>query len=354
MSRDFLNLDEVAAWLGKDRRTVEKLVQRGLLPGRRIAGEWRFHPAEVTHWAEQDLRTLDAVELASLENSQKSPELDQQSPLKTLLHSETCETQLDASTKPAALQSLVEVAGRTWQIWDPAAVLNAVRDRDAVREARGDGEKVVRPGDSVPHGAQVRRAGQGRQIAPGLDCRAHRGRDAPITGGPSMDPLRHPTLPEGISARMVEGINGMTMHLLEAGEPGRPVLLLLHGFPELAYSWRRVMVPLAEAGLPTEAIPGNHEVKPYREVDHPDAFARLGLTVVALLGQWDALVSVVDVAPRCAVRCRDPDDQMFIDLAVAHRAQLLSKDALVLRLAKRLLPLGVVVGPELGISHKIG
>ncbi len=36
---------------------------------------------------------------------------------------------------------------------------------------------------------------------------------------------------------------------------------------------------LAEAGLPAEAVPGNHEVKPYREVDHPEAFARLGLTV---------------------------------------------------------------------------
>ncbi len=56
-------------------------------------------------------------------------------------------------------------------------------------------------------------------------------------------------LPEGISARMVEGVNGLTMHLLEAGVPGRPVLLLLHGFPELAYSWRKVMVPLAEAGF---------------------------------------------------------------------------------------------------------
>jgi predicted nucleic acid-binding protein len=67
--------------------------------------------------------------------------------------------------------------------------------------------------------------------------------------------------------------------------------------------------------------------------------------VAPLLAQWDAGVSLVEVAPRCAVRCRDPDDQMFIDLAVAHRAQLLSKDALVLRLAKRLLPLGVVVGP---------
>ena len=40
------------------------------------------------------------------------------------------------------------------------------------------------------------------------------------------------------------------MHVLEAGftEPGRPVVLLLHGFPELAFSWRRVMPPLAAAG----------------------------------------------------------------------------------------------------------
>ena len=38
------------------------------------------------------------------------------------------------------------------------------------------------------------------------------------------------------------------MHCLEAGEPGRPCVLLLHGFPELAYSWRKVMAPLAAAG----------------------------------------------------------------------------------------------------------
>lgn len=39
------------------------------------------------------------------------------------------------------------------------------------------------------------------------------------------------------------------MHILEAGEPdGRPLILLLHGFPELAYSWRKVMTPLAGAG----------------------------------------------------------------------------------------------------------
>ena len=59
-----------------------------------------------------------------------------------------------------------------------------------------------------------------------------------------------PGLPSGIRSRIVGGINGLAMHVLEAGEKaaGRPPVLLLHGFPELAYSWRKVMLPLAEAG----------------------------------------------------------------------------------------------------------
>jgi len=57
-------------------------------------------------------------------------------------------------------------------------------------------------------------------------------------------------LPPGIRSRFVGGINGLTMHILEAGYEtgGRPCILLLHGFPELAYSWRKVMLPLAQAG----------------------------------------------------------------------------------------------------------
>jgi pimeloyl-ACP methyl ester carboxylesterase len=49
----------------------------------------------------------------------------------------------------------------------------------------------------------------------------------------------------------VEGVNGLTMHLLEAGfeSRNRPCVLLLHGFPELAYSWRKVMLPIASAGF---------------------------------------------------------------------------------------------------------
>ena len=65
-----------------------------------------------------------------------------------------------------------------------------------------------------------------------------------------MTPLSAAVLPSGVRSRFVPNVNGITFHVLEAGfeTPGRPLVLLLHGFPELAYSWRKVMQPLAQAG----------------------------------------------------------------------------------------------------------
>jgi pimeloyl-ACP methyl ester carboxylesterase len=67
--------------------------------------------------------------------------------------------------------------------------------------------------------------------------------------------LPRTVLPPGIRSRFVNDVNGLRMHILEAGfearcekSKARPLVLLLHGFPELAYSWRKVMLPLAAAG----------------------------------------------------------------------------------------------------------
>src|SRR6266481_9497616 len=66
----------------------------------------------------------------------------------------------------------------------------------------------------------------------------------------SLPPYGNGTLAPGIRSRAVSNVNGMTVHVLEAGfeRSGRPAVLLLHRFPELAYSWRKVMLPLAAAG----------------------------------------------------------------------------------------------------------
>src|SRR2546423_9093192 len=58
-------------------------------------------------------------------------------------------------------------------------------------------------------------------------------------------------LPPGIRSRYVPNINGLTFHVLEAGfaSTGRPCLPLLHGYPQIAYGWRKVMLPLASPGF---------------------------------------------------------------------------------------------------------
>lgn len=70
--------------------------------------------------------------------------------------------------------------------------------------------------------------------------------------GPGVELPPYPAawLPAGVRSRYVNNINGLRIHVLEAGyeTANRPALLLLHGFPELAYSWRNIMLPLAQAG----------------------------------------------------------------------------------------------------------
>lgn len=64
-----------------------------------------------------------------------------------------------------------------------------------------------------------------------------------------------------------------------------------------------------------------------------------------------ALSSCFDVPPptRALPRCTDPDDQVFIELAVAAAAQaLLSRDAALLRMARRLQREGITVTTPAG------
>jgi putative PIN family toxin of toxin-antitoxin system len=80
-----------------------------------------------------------------------------------------------------------------------------------------------------------------------------------------------------------------------------------------------------------------------RVLAYPQIVKRLqfyGLSAAQVLQARDAQVHTVDVPPKAAVTCKDPDDQKFIDLAVARRCLVLSKDHAVLCMHKRLLALG--------------
>ncbi len=102
-------------------------------------------------------------------------------------------------------------------------------------------------------------------------------------------------VPPGVRQRTLHDVGGLSVRILEAGfeTPGRPAVLLLHGFPEIAYSWRSTLRPLAEAGYHviapdqrgcggTTGWDARHEgdVASFRT----HAFARDALGVVSALG----------------------------------------------------------------------
>jgi putative PIN family toxin of toxin-antitoxin system len=71
--------------------------------------------------------------------------------------------------------------------------------------------------------------------------------------------------------------------------------------------------------------------------------ALAGLSVADVLAAFDRGARITEPAPCAPVRCSDPDDQKFIDLAVRHHCLLLSKDAAVLVLKNKLADLQVSV-----------
>src|SRR3712207_1676665 len=104
---------------------------------------------------------------------------------------------------------------------------------------RFPGAERIRYAQRAIHGFRRREL---RSIRPGGQTRGGR-----MTELAPLDPA---VLPPGLRSRFVDGVNGLRMHVLETGEgEGRPLLLLLHGFPELAYPWRKVMPALAAAGF---------------------------------------------------------------------------------------------------------
>jgi len=112
---------------------------------------------------------------------------------------------------------------------------------------------------SLLHGDELTRRGLMQGLATVLGLAVLTRRAGATDGGeqssPSeaggAEPYRSTVLPPAIRSRFVNNGNGIRMHVLEAGfETGRrPAVVLLHGFPELAYSWRKVMPRLASAGF---------------------------------------------------------------------------------------------------------
>jgi nitrogen PTS system EIIA component len=129
MGSDMMSLEQLAVYLQRDLREVSKLANRGHLPGHKIGGQWRFARAEINHWIETQIPAYTDQQLTALEKGDTRTE--ESEPLVTTLLSEaSMAVPLAASTRASVLKELVTLAEQTWQVYDPNAILEAIRQRE--------------------------------------------------------------------------------------------------------------------------------------------------------------------------------------------------------------------------------
>jgi PTS system nitrogen regulatory IIA component len=138
-----MDMEQLAAYLQRDLREVGKLANRGHLPGHKVGGQWRFARAEINHWIETQMSTLSEKELTNLETSGLRG--DDEPLLANLLSEASIAVPLAASTRASVLKELVMLAEQTWQVYDPEAILDAIRQREEMAST------ALPSGVAIPH-----------------------------------------------------------------------------------------------------------------------------------------------------------------------------------------------------------
>ncbi len=90
-----------------------------------------------------------------------------------------------------------------------------------------------------------------------------------------------------------------------------------------------------------------------RVLDYPQVAKRRLVnqqSTEAVLAQMDSFATFVAPAPKAPYTCKDPDDQIFIDLACQQQCMLLSKDKAVLAMKSRLARLGATINAVISTS----
>jgi nitrogen PTS system EIIA component len=148
MGNETMDLEQLASYLRRDSRELHKLADRGQLPGRKVGGAWRFARAEINHWLEAGMRGFDESQLRHIEAAHPEP----QEPLLTNLLAPACvEVPLPARTKDSVIRDMVRLAEQSWQVYDPDAVLDAIRAREEIAStAQEDGVAVLHPRRPLP------------------------------------------------------------------------------------------------------------------------------------------------------------------------------------------------------------
>jgi PTS system nitrogen regulatory IIA component len=149
MAATDFTIETLADYLHISTAQVNRLVERGKLPARRVGGQWRFSVAEVNHWLEERIGLSSDAELQQMETAlvRAAGDSEMAAPqIAELLPLECIALPLPARTRSSVIDAMCQLAAQSGWLWDPAGMAEAVRSREEMMSTALDcGAALLHP-----------------------------------------------------------------------------------------------------------------------------------------------------------------------------------------------------------------
>ncbi|MGO8747686.1 MAG: PTS sugar transporter subunit IIA [Thermoguttaceae bacterium] len=122
-------IENLAKYLHLAPQQVARLADRGKLPGRKVAGQWRFARADIHHWLEERIG-LAEEDIVDVHHVLRRGENEQEIRIAEILPVEAVAVPLAARTKNSVITSMVKLAEGTGILWDAEKMTEAIRSRE--------------------------------------------------------------------------------------------------------------------------------------------------------------------------------------------------------------------------------
>ena len=155
MSYEDFDVEELARYLHFTPQQIEKLANRGKIPGRRVSGEWKFSPAEVHEWMEERIGLFDEEELIDVEGKLRQsagggtehPEIQ----IADLVRVDVIAKPLLGRTRNSVISAMADLGVQVGLLWDGAKMADAIRAREAMQStALEAGVALLHPRRPMP------------------------------------------------------------------------------------------------------------------------------------------------------------------------------------------------------------
>lgn len=123
-----MTLEELARHLGMDVREARKLAEAGRIPGQFVGGQWRFNRAQLHEWLQREMHDLPAAHIDRIERAMSDRHAEPV--IGEILPPQAIDLNLPARSKASVLRELIRLAERTNLVYDPAALIAAIQERE--------------------------------------------------------------------------------------------------------------------------------------------------------------------------------------------------------------------------------